>query len=87
MSWTLSTKAPKTEAREVFKKVHQEQSAYQYDGAHKFVMDEIAAFAAQIAESTPDGTEISLSSSGHVNSDGQGSASISLSFYKVAPTS
>jgi hypothetical protein len=86
MSWSLSTKAPKAEAREVFKKVHQEQSAYQVDGSHKDVMDKIAAFAADLAEAAPDGTETSLSSNGHVNTDGQGSASVSVSFYKVAPT-
>ena len=83
MSWSLTTKAPKAEARDAFKKVHEEQGAYSYDGAHKDVMDKIAAFAADIAEAAPDGTEVSLSSTGHVNSDGQGSCSVSLSFYKA----
>ena len=82
MSWSLSMKAPKADARAAFAKAHKEQPAYQNDGAHKFVMDEIAAFAAQVAEAAPDGSECSLTSSGHVQGDGQGSASISLSFYR-----
>jgi len=82
MSWSLTTKAPKAEARAAFAQVHRAQPAYANDGAHKAVMDEIAAFAANVIEAAPDGVEGALSSSGHVGTDGTGSLNISLSFYR-----
>ena len=85
MSWSLSTKAPRAEARSTFRRVHEEQFAYKNDGAHKLVMDKIAAFAGDIAETAPSGTEASLSSSGHINADGTGSCSVSVSIGKAPP--
>jgi hypothetical protein len=82
MSWSLSTKAAKAQARDVFLNAHHAQPAYQTDGSHKAVMDAIAAFAALIAEGAPDGSETSLTSSGHVGTDGTGSLTVSLSFFK-----
>ena len=82
-SWSLSKKAPKAEARAAFKKVHEEQSCYQTDGAHKAVMDKIVAFGGDVAEGAPDGTETQLSSSGHINTDGTGSCSVSLQISKA----
>jgi len=82
MSWNLSSKAPKAEARDVFVKVHQEQGAYAVDGSHKAQMDACAEFAAQAAAASPDGSEITISSYGHFNSDGTGSATVTVSVGK-----
>jgi hypothetical protein len=86
MSWSLTKKAPKAEARQAFVAAHEEQYAYKTDGAHKAVMDKIAAFAGDVAEAAPDGTECSLTSSGHVDTSGTGSCSVSLTFYPAVPT-
>jgi hypothetical protein len=85
MSWSLSTKAPKGQARDVFTRAHQEQPAYKTDGSHKATMDRIVAFAGDIADGAPEGAEIALSSSGHVGTDGTGSATVSISFYQPFP--
>jgi hypothetical protein len=83
MSWSLSAKAPKAEARDAFVKVHQAQGAYSVDGSHKSLMDECAEFAAKAAEASPDGSEVSISSYGHFNTDGTGSATVSVNIGKA----
>ena len=87
MSWSLTVPPiAKAQAREAFIAAHQAQGAYSVDGSHKDVMDKIAAFAGDIAEAAPDGIETGLSSYGHMNSDGTGSASVTVSFGLPAPT-
>jgi hypothetical protein len=86
MNWSLSLKVPKASAREAFATAHQQQGAYSQDGPQK-LMDKIVQFAANVAEAAPDGAEVSLSSNGHVQVDGHGSCSVSLSFYPPVPTS
>lgn len=83
MSWSLSKQnIPKAEAAEAIKAVFQEQGAYTTDGAHKTVMDNLAAAGADLAETAPDGDGvITISSSGHINTDGTGSASLSRLFW------
>jgi len=81
MSWSFSSKAAKADAAATFDHAHQEQPAYANDGAHKAVMDKIGAFAADIAAIAPEGSYLALSSSGHVQTDGHGSLSVSLAFY------
>jgi len=86
MSWSLSSKASKADARDVFAKVHQEQGAYGVDGSHKAQMDACAEFAAQAADASPEGSEISISSYGHFNNDGTGSATVTVNIGKPAPS-
>lgn len=83
MSWSLNVvNVPKAEARASFKAAHEVQYAYKNDGAHKIVMDQIAEFAGAVADTAPDGVVVSLSSSGHINSDGTGSCSVGVSISK-----
>lgn len=84
MSWSLTKNATRADARAVFAKAHQDNHAYQTDGSHRAVMDKIAAFAADIAELAPPGTDAQLNSSGHVAQDGTGSIAVSLGFYRPA---
>lgn len=84
MSWSLSSRATKAEARETFKRAHQEQSCYNVDGSHKTAMDKIAGYAADMAEASPDGSVINLTSWGHFNTDGTGSASVSVAIERAA---
>jgi hypothetical protein len=86
MSWSLSAKASKAEAREAFAKIHQAQGAYGVDGSHKAVMDECAEFAAKVADASPDGAELSISSYGHFNTDGTGQANVTVNVGKPVPS-
>lgn len=82
MSWSLTVKGTKADARDVFAKAHAEQSAYTHE-PHKTVMDQIASFAADVAEALPEGMETTLNSYGHMNDDGTGSCTASLGFGKA----
>ena len=86
MSWSLSSTAPKAEARAAFAKIHQVQDAYAVDGSHKAVMDECAEFAAKVADASPDGSNISISSYGHFNTDGTGQANVTVNVGKPVPS-
>lgn len=85
MSWSLTVKGTKADARDVFSKAHAEQGAYTHE-PHKTVMDQIASFAADVAEALPEGMETTLNSYGHMNDDGTGSCTASLGFGKPVVT-
>ncbi len=71
MSWSLSRKASKAEARDVFVKPSWTSAR---------------SSRRRSPRPSPDESEISISSYGHFNTDGTGSATVQVSVGKPVPT-
>jgi hypothetical protein len=86
MSWSLSlSKIPREQARAASEAEHQNQGAYAVDGSHKGAMDAASALVAGVADATPEGLELAVSSYGHFNSDGQGQITVTVTVSKPVP--